>query len=121
MQLELDLENLDNAESVREIGQRYEAKQLEKDFGFTGKVGRRRIPAPKNHYLVPVLRNRNISRKAQHLGVLWYMSALVPTAHTRPYFDNLKRFLEMEKWTTTIAGHVYTCLESATSKMAATK
>ena len=49
------------------------------------------------------------------------MSALVSTENTRPYFNNLKRFLDMEKRTTTIDGHVYTSLESAASKRAATK
>ena len=82
LQLELNLDNLDNSDSVITIGQQYEMTQLEKDFGFTHKIGRRRIPTPTNQYLVPVLRDRNLSRKAQHLGVLWYMSALIPTAHT---------------------------------------
>lgn len=43
------------------------------------------------------------------MGILWYMSALVPTPATRPLFTDLNKYLEMDDWSAQVMTHVYTC------------
>ena len=116
LNMELALSSLDE-DSTRNTVKTYMENQLKLDFRT---AGRRRIPSSTTHSLPPALRDRNISRAAQHIAVLWYMSALIPTPALRHSLEDLKLFLEMESWNIGLSSHVYTCMQLAAKRRTAT-
>lgn len=71
---------------------------LEKHFKEAQEAGVRKIPCGRTTSLAPSLQSALLSRKAQHMSVLWYLSKLVPTPGLRTYLARTKKLLELDKW-----------------------